>query len=255
MILRPGVTACFATLLLGSSAFACATDSNDDVGDDLADAATTGQAAPRECPVPEGRRVVPDSIEGVVSWLQALPAPVSLPCFLESLPRPLQLSATTNAFSAQPAEGNGNPRLFITSGPLTMAVVPVGIGRQLLEMAVDIGNRESLKAELSFPLAESPTEADPYLHIQQAGGGSTCNGCHGGERLSDTVTVTDAFVSEALQPPPDLVVSVAFVQQLATGCDTAVEPERCAMLAAIFDHGEIVAHPFPADNRICRSPE
>lgn len=223
----------------------------EDGGDD---AAEDGMLAERRCPPPEGVDARPESIEEVVALLQALPEPITLPCFVESLERPLTIAATTHAFSAQPAEGEGSPRMFIQSGPLTMSIVPVGIGESLLEMAVDVGNRESLKAELTFPLNIPPEPADPYLHIQQPGGGSTCNGCHGGERISEDVTITTAFVSEALQPPEDTIVSIAFVEQLAAACDPDTEARRCEMLDAIFGHGEIQSGAFPADHRICRTP-
>lgn len=238
---------------MGGLLLACDPSAMDGLDDD-AGGGEDGTIAERRCPPPEGVNARPESIEEVVTLLRALPEPITLPCFLESLERPLTIAATTHAFSAQPADGEGSPRMFIQSGPLTMSVVPVGIGESLLEMAVDVGNRESLKAELTFPLNIAPEPADPYLHIEQPGGGSTCNGCHVGERESEEVTIATAFISEALQPPEDTMVSIAFVQQLASTCDPETEARRCEMLDAIFEHGEIQSGAFPPDLRICRTP-
>ncbi|MEM6996350.1 MAG: hypothetical protein AAF721_37935 [Myxococcota bacterium] len=211
---------------------------------------------PRGCPPPPGAPTRPESIEEVVALLGALPVPTTLPCFLESLERPLEVIATTNAFSAQPSDGPDNPRLLIVSGPLTMAIVPNGIGRHLLEMAVDVGDRESIKAELAFPLNEPVSNADPYEHILQPGGGTTCNGCHAAERRADVEEDygTEIFVSGALQSPPDEVLSVSFARQVAAACDGADESLRCGTLVALFGHGEVSGGRFPPDNLICRAP-
>lgn len=226
--------------------------------DDAMDAGEDGTEidVPRTCPPPEGVPTRPESVEDVVALLQALPVPVTLPCFLESLERPLSLSATTHDFSAQPASGPESPRLFIYSGPLTMSVVPTGIGRHLLEFAVDVGDRQSLKAELEFPLEESPTEADPYERVAMPGGGTTCNNCHANERQSDEITFTAAYISDALQPPFGMDASVSFPRQLALTCDpqTDDDPERCEMLQALFAHGDIEPREFPPDHLVCKGP-
>ncbi len=225
-----------------------------DSDDDSAGSDVGATPAARGCPPPEGVSARPESIEEVVALLGALPLPTTLPCFLESLERPLAIAVTTNDFSAQPADGPESPRMFIVSGPLTMSVVPTGIGRNLLEFAVDVGNRESVKAELSFPLTERVTDADPYDHVRGPGGGTSCNGCHAGERLSDEIDVAEAYISEALQPPEEEQYSIGFVQQVAGTCDPDSGDERCAMLTAVFAHGDVTNVDFPPDNRICRSP-
>ena len=234
------------------AAASCKASADDDMHDDGV-SSDTGAAVVRTCVPPDGVSGRPESVEDVVALLAALPVPTTLPCFLESLERPLQMMATTNAFSAQPSDGDGNPRMFIVSGPLTMAVVPTGIGRELLELAVDVGDGESIKAELDFPLMERVEPADPYDRINQ-GAGTTCDGCHGDERVSDAIDFTTAFVSEALQPPPENFVSVSFTRQHAVACDPELEPERCAMLTALFAHGDVFEHEFPVTSRICRMP-
>lgn len=213
---------------------------------------TNAPPAPRTCPPPAGVSARPESVEEVVALLGALPLPTSLPCFVESLERPLSIAVTTNDFSAQPADGPENPRMFIISGPLTMAIVPTGIGRQLLELAVDVGNRESLKAELEFPLTERVQPADPYTRIHQGTTGTTCGGCHDGERPSETVT--GAFVSEALQPPVEFLQGLSFVAQHAKLCAPQDPTARCELLRAVFAHGETVGTTLPAEHRICRHP-
>ncbi|MEM6992146.1 MAG: hypothetical protein AAF721_16670 [Myxococcota bacterium] len=261
--MRAGVIAMFGALPLAS---ACSDPTSDDDT-----AAATGSAseststdtasdsgdptpAPRGCPPPEGVSARPESVEDVVTLLEALPLPTTLPCFLESLERPLSVAVSANDFSAQPADGPDNPRLFILSGPLTMSVVPTGIGRHLLEFAVDVGNRESIKAELEFPLTERVLPADPYDRIRFDGGGTSCSGCHAGERLSEAIDFTDAYVSEALQAPADAQFSIGFVQQHAAMCDPEADDERCQLLTAVFAHGEIQNTTLNPDYRICSGP-
>src|SRR5688572_8125053 len=66
----------------------------------------------------------PGSILEVVGQVNALPRPVTLPCFLATLPRPLEVHASQSIFSAQPAAGRRSPRMFIFSGALTLTIVP-----------------------------------------------------------------------------------------------------------------------------------
>ena len=208
---------------------------------------------PRGCPPPAGAPTRPQSIEDVVALLNALPKPTSLACFLESLERPLAVYATSHAFSAQPADGEGSPRLFVFFEPLVLSVVPVGIGRHLLEMAVDVGDERSIKAELVFPVQAELQPAAPFQQVEQ-GGSTTCAGCHPSESRATAITYAAAYVSDALQPPADTEVPVAFVLEHQRACDRASEPERCEILDAVFGHGEVVAHAFAPTYRICIAP-
>jgi hypothetical protein len=111
-------------------------------------------------------------------------------------------------------------------------------------------DRLSVKAELDFPVHAEVSDAAPFEQVRnEAGGATNCSTCHGLERAHEDIE--GAYVSEALQPDPELAVPLSFVRQSASDCDPGDEPQRCAMLQALFLHGDVEATPFPA-YRICR---
>src|SRR5262245_57431332 len=61
-----------------------------------------------------------DTAAQFVERLNALPRPVSVACFVASLPRPLFLIATTSQMSAQPAGGRDSPRIFLRGNTLVI---------------------------------------------------------------------------------------------------------------------------------------
>ena len=208
---------------------------------------------PRHCPPPPDAPTRPRSIEDVVDLINALPKPTSLPCFLESLERPLRIAATSHDFSAQPASGEATPRMFLFAEPLVLSVVPAGTGSELLEMAQDIGSSRSIKAELEFPIEAALDYAAPFQR-PDLGEMSTCVGCHPNETPWPAVEYATAWVSDALQPPSDTMVPAAFVRQHQLDCDAATERQRCAMLDALFGHGPTESASFPATHRFCIAP-
>jgi hypothetical protein len=208
--------------------------------------ATPGErdaSAPR-CRPGAGVSSAPGSIAAVVALVNALPHPVSLPCLLESLDRPLLLDAARGSISLQPGVGTRSPRLFLFVGPLIMSVVPEGRGHELLELGEQVGGNLSLKAELAFPIAEALTPAHPFDEVR-AEGGTTCGVCHGGETRAETITFAEAYVSSAFRPRTGSRVSRAALADERQRCDAAAEPARCAILGALFDHGEVEAQAFP----------
>lgn len=67
--------------------------------------APTDPQTPRRCVAPPGISAAPSSIAAAVALINALPPPVTVACFVESLDRPLQVVATASDLSAQPAAG------------------------------------------------------------------------------------------------------------------------------------------------------
>lgn len=230
---------------------ACAAD---DAPEDLESTSSTvldlGWSVPRTCEPPPGLGR-PATIEDVVALVNALPKPTSLPCVLESLERPLSLYATTSTAGAQPASGPENPRIFVFSGNLVMSVVPQGEASATLELAYAIGDRRSIKAELAFPIDEALAPSAPYDQVD-FGGGSSCGVCHGGESRVESIDFATAWASDVFQDEPDQALSLSFLRLSARECDPAAEPERCAMLDAIFGHGEVVPGDLARDSIICR---
>ncbi|HEY8943336.1 MAG TPA: hypothetical protein VIM73_03695 [Polyangiaceae bacterium] len=189
----------------------------------------------------------PTTILDVVALVNALPKPVTLSCFLETLARPLDLYATRGIVSAQPARGERSPRLFLFSDPLILTIVPEGVGSHLLEMGELQSETRSLKAELEFPVVSEISEALPFEKVvfELDPEVSNCAFCHADEERVRVGNV-DGFVSQALRPAPVERVALARVLQEVPNCDPAAEPERCAMLNAVFQHGEVRDRDFPA---------
>jgi len=195
------------------------------------------------CHAPAGVSGAPRTIAEVVGLANALPRPLSLPCFLESLDRPLEVHAALSTISLQPAPSPRSPRIFIFTGDVIMSVVPEGTGRSLVEMGQLVEPGRSAKAELRFPVTDPITPDQPFAHVND-GGGTTCRFCHPREEPAPTVSPS-AFVSGAFSPVARARVDIEGLRAERQSCDEATEPERCALLGAIFDHGEVRGRDFP----------
>jgi hypothetical protein len=210
------------------------------------DAATLQYRVDPRCIAPEGIATSPRNVADVVTLLNALPRPLTLACVIDALARPLSLQAVDSVFSAQPAQGRRSPRVFLFFPGLTLSVVPEGPGAPLLELAEARPGDQSLKAELEFPIAEQLDEASPYHRVHYNDTLTTCGFCHQGETRDETIASPLAFVSPALRPRDYQRVSLAELRSEAVRCDVAVEPERCALLHALFGPEPApIEHDFP----------
>lgn len=204
------------------------------------------------CRPPAGVSGSPRTIEEAVTLLNALPKPTSVACFLESLDRPLQAIATRNIVSAQPAFSAASPRIFLRLEQLVLSVVPEGGSSRLIEFSYLLeGDARSIKAELALPLTEAVSAAAPYEHTLPtdpeglARGGTVCGGCHAREERVQNLDFAPAFSSVAFRPNPSYQVSLETLVAAQKSCDPAAQPERCAMLTALFGHGPVTPAEFP----------
>lgn len=201
------------------------------------------------CLPPEGISGSPGTLVEVMHFINALPRPLSIPCFLQALDRPLAMTTTNSFVSAQPAVGNANPRIFLKVGELYISVVPAGTGRDLVEFGELTSNLRSYKAELLFPL-EGPLEPEMfYEHIMRTTS-SVCAFCHSAEVWEEHDTLGFTIESDAYRPNPNYDVPLDEVRLEHEQCDPELEPERCAMFSALFDHGPVEYHAFPEEMRI-----
>ena len=205
------------------------------------------------CRPPEGVSGSPRTIEEAVTLLNALPKPTSVACFLESLDRPLQAIATRNIVSAQPAFSAVSPRIFLRHGQLVLSVVPEGEGSHLLEFSYLLeGDTRSIKAELALPLTGPVPASAPYEHVLPtdpvglARGGTVCGGCHAHEERVQSIGFASAFSSVAFRPNPSFQVSLETLAAEQKSCDRAAQPDRCAILTALFGHGAVTPAEFPS---------
>jgi hypothetical protein len=188
----------------------------------------------------------PRSVDETVALANALPKPLSLPCFVEALGRPLQLHATRSEISAQPAVGVRSPRIFLYSEPLIMTVVPAGVGAHLLELGEQRDGFRSLKAELHFPIVEEVAPAQPYEHTLFTEGLTACAFCHATEERDPQVAQGPGYVSQSLRPSSsDQRVTLDALQAELGACDPALEAERCALLDALLGWGPALDWDFP----------
>jgi hypothetical protein len=185
----------------------------------------------------------PRTVAEVVALANALPHPLTLTCFLESLARPLELHAALSTISLQPAPSPRSPRIFIFTGDVIMSVVPEGTGQSLLEMGQLVEPGRSAKAELRFPVAEALAPDYPFAHVND-GEGTTCRFCHPGEAPAPELSPS-AFTSGAFSPVYRSRIDVESLRAERRACDEAAEPARCALLGALFDHGEVRGRDFP----------
>ena len=236
-------------------------ESQPDAMVDSTDSATEGDSEPGEtsepspdlgtpepelrCPTPRGHTGSPQSIDEAVAHIQALPGPVDVPCVLESFARPLSLLASSSPFSAQPARGDANPRLFVFFDGLILSFATTGHGATLVEFAEFVGPTTTIKGELEFPLDPDALDtAAVFTQVRFEDGGSNCRFCHRNEVPADPDLYANAFASDALAAREDTVLDLEQVRAYADHCDVRVDPMRCAIYDAVFDPGEVVAGAF-----------
>jgi hypothetical protein len=177
----------------------------------------------------------PRSVDEVLALLNELPKPVTLPCLLESLPRPLAIQATRSIVSAQPAVGARSPRMFLFFDSLIASVVPAGDGARLLELGERRGETSSLKAELEFPITAELDAADAFDRLRYNDLNSTCDFCHAEAEPAPDYDHPYALISRGIRPVPRERVALADVVEETEACDAEREPDRCAMLRALFE--------------------
>jgi hypothetical protein len=190
----------------------------------------------------------PRNIEQMVALINSLPRPVTIPCVVESLERPLHVFATNSVASLQSSAGPSDPRLFIFKPPLILSVTSGGRGATLLEASVlQPGNLRSLKAELRFPVFDTVPQGLAYSRIRE-GDGTACGFfCHGAEEQDARIPFAEAFISRAIRPPLSSEVSLETLHKLRAQCQPQTHRERCELLQALLGHGDVQRQDFPAE--------
>lgn len=186
-----------------------------------------------------------ESIVRLVEHVNALPAPVDVPCLVASLPRPLALVATSNTLSAQPAASVKSPRVFMLFDKLVVSVVPEGSGAPFAELGEWVTPTRTLKGELAFPVEQAlPTET-PFVRIEQSNHTTPCGVCHRNEATHESIA--HGYVSSAFRPINGLVKLPALEAEHAACAQAADTSTRCMMFHAIFDFGEVTQGAFSAE--------
>lgn len=181
----------------------------------------------------------PDSIDETFDRIDLLPEP-TIPCLVQSLQRPLSIETSSGSFSAQPAVGERSPRVFVRSERLSLSISLDGSGLPLLELGELTEDGRTVKAEIAFPVEAPLDRSAPFDRIA-AESGTVCGLCH----IEEGAVAEGRFASRPLRPTDDDYVPLSRLSEEREICDPAVEPDRCALLAALVDHGELVRAPFP----------
>lgn len=189
------------------------------------------------------RGAAPATVDDVLSLLNRLPQPATVPCFVAALPRPLTVIATTSQLSAQPPPDAGSPRVFAVFPKLILSVVPEGPSAKLLELAEYVTETRSVKGELVFPLPSPVTRKDAFEHLAFQPTASRCGLCHRDE--TRVGTEVGAYVSEALRHEPNTDVPLATLQALLAACAQTPDTPRCLTFAGLVGAGPVLQGTFP----------
>jgi hypothetical protein len=207
-----------------------------------AESASNLASATRTCVPGPGATGSPKTIEQAVELINSLPKPVTVPCFLESLDRPLNIYGTYSVSSAQPSGGPDNPRFFLFVNNLIISVTPQGSGRNMMEFGLLTSGTTTQKGELQFPIYANIVTSLPFDRIRY-GSGTACSFCHGYESAGPS---PNSFVSNALRPNPAFKVPLTSMWQLFQSCDPNIDKYRCEMFQGLFGFGTVNGKEFPS---------
>lgn len=200
-----------------------------------------------DCKLSAGASNDPQNVEELITYINALPKPMNVDCFLKNLKRPLYVNATSSTLSAQPADGVKNPRIFIFKGPLIISLVPSGTGAQLLEFSELISNTRSIKGELVLPINQKVNSSDPFVRINNTNK-TSCNGCHNSEKFEHLVDGVQVYSSTAFRPSTDKNVMIDNMKYELYLCEyNKVSSNRCRFLNALLSNGEVRSKSFPSE--------
>jgi hypothetical protein len=186
------------------------------------------------------------TIEYAVKLINALPMPVTVPCMLDVLPRPLSIHATSSDLSVQPADGETNPRIFILINSLTIAIAISGEGAKIVELSESLAVNRSVKGEIGFPVTEPLALSLVYERIiNKDGPGTSCAGCHFSEGIAGSGFPENAFASKALRPFERQGIAISRLKKFKELC-LGESNERCEILESIFRDGDPQQFDFPA---------
>ena len=205
----------------------------------------SSQSSAASCRLKNGMNPVdPTSTAKVVELINQLEKPVTIPCLISFLPKPLKIYAVDNKASAQPSAGPQSPRIFIFNQNLILSVVPEGSGKDAVELSDVVGIYRSVKAEIGFPVMGDILTSEPYDRVLSTSGGSSCRGCHNNEVKNSSITYATAYTTDLILPDPKKQIFQKDLYQNAISCKTA--DDRCNMLREIFINGAAVDSPFTA---------
>lgn len=212
----------------------------------------TAQEVAKEIGCPEPTAGLPqepfETIEQVTAFINLLPKPLSVPCFVLWIPRKFELLGTFNTGSAQPAYNRENPRMFLAFKGVYLSVVGGGMGANLVEISQMINAKDTVKGEYHFPITDTIPNSHPFQNILRPGVGNPtstiCFGCHPNEFKLREEAGVPVFASYAVRPSRMFLVDVSYMQVHYNRCrvDSLFS---CKLYRAIFHANSPTQHVFP----------
>jgi hypothetical protein len=181
----------------------------------------------------------------LVSLINTLPQPVTLPCVLKALPRPLWVNATLSQESAQPAVDSQDPRIFVlNSEALILSFVTSGPHSQEFEVGVRTPTGMMIAGYIGFPAQLPLAEVTTYAGVlNPSGSGTTCGACHNGEAPAGLMYGTTYYRMQRLKPDAQYDVPLTALEQYSSTCTDG--SNRCAILQALTAPGTVYQFTFP----------
>lgn len=199
------------------------------------------------CVAPPRISTSPQNIPEALVLMNSLPKPTTLECFLQSLARPLSVYLTSSSQSLQPSPGARSPRTFIVNEDLVMSIVFDGEAGETLEFGFRTTQDRSIKTEILFPLEEDVTLSGLFDRVL-TGSVTMCGRCHTGEIFTTHEAFPDGvYESAVIEPSSVYQVDLEALRAEEEACDPSVESNRCGMLDALFDFGEVRQSPLWVD--------
>jgi hypothetical protein len=198
------------------------------------------------CEPPKGVSNDPQNINDVILLLNAMPKPVTIPCYLQVLKRPLRANATASILSVQPAADENNPRIFLFSGPsLIQSFVPMESSSKAIEFSFLLDDVTSIKGEITFPVTKELDSSYAYTSILSTkSGGTTCASCHGVETKYFEAFGLNAFASRAIKPFKTRDVPLTNLEARVKACGNTATYD-CDVIRALYLNGKPVPKNFP----------
>ena len=198
------------------------------------------------CQPPKGVNNNPQNISDVILLLNSLPKPVTIPCYLQVLKRPLYANATASILSVQPAGDEDNPRIFLFSGnALIQSIVPLETSSKAIEFSFLLDEVTSIKGEIEFPVTKELDSSYAYTSIlSKKSGGTSCASCHGVETKYFESFGLNAFASRAIKPFKTRDVPLSRLEARFAACGTKLTYD-CELIRALYLNGKLLPKTFP----------